>query len=175
MKHALLIAASLAALVGGFGISGAAHGQTMSSNVVSSCGSASYTAGYPYPTTQDTTGKLCDSGGSGGAAGPPVGAATFTPGALSGSPLTVTSSATQVVVARTGAAGTGRALLIVENEGTIDLRCGGSGVTFAGGTGAAAGVLLPGTKGAAITLPYTGALYCIASSASGTVSVAEVY
>lgn len=45
-----------------------AHAQTAQAAVVSGCGTppATYTAGYPYALTQDTTGKLCTSGSGGG-------------------------------------------------------------------------------------------------------------
>jgi hypothetical protein len=45
-----------------------AHAQSISAVVVSSCGTppATYVAGYPYPITQDTTGKSCTNGTGGG-------------------------------------------------------------------------------------------------------------
>jgi hypothetical protein len=48
-----------------------AWAQTTSAVVVSSCGTppTTYTAGQPSPVTQDTTGKLCDTGGGGGGGG----------------------------------------------------------------------------------------------------------
>ena len=70
MKQHLLIAAVLAALTGAFGISGSASAQVASANVVATCGSGvTYTAGYPYPITQNTAGQQCGSstGGGGGA------------------------------------------------------------------------------------------------------------
>jgi hypothetical protein len=46
----------------------AAHAQSTSAIVVASCGTppAGYTAGQNRQITQDTTGKLCDTGGGGG-------------------------------------------------------------------------------------------------------------
>ena len=56
-------------------LAGAANGQNLASgtpvwaNVVSSCGSASYSAGQPYSLTQDTTGTFCTKAGSATPAG----------------------------------------------------------------------------------------------------------
>lgn len=49
-----------------------AYAQTASAVVVSSCGTppTTYTAGQMFPLTVDTTGKLCDGGGSGGSTNP---------------------------------------------------------------------------------------------------------
>lgn len=43
-----------------------AHAQTTGATAVSSCGTASYSAGKIYPTQQTTTGNLCTSGSGGG-------------------------------------------------------------------------------------------------------------
>lgn len=45
-----------------------AHAQTTSAVVVATCGTppVTYTPGQPNPITQDTTGKVCDTGGGGG-------------------------------------------------------------------------------------------------------------
>lgn len=125
--------------------------------VLSSCGTASYTAtatsgDRQYPT-QDTTGAAC------AAATTPVGSANFTPAQVS-----VTTSATLIVAARAG-----RTLVTVENTTTTDIYIGGASVTTS------TGHLLPGTKGASLTIPYTGALYGIVASGSATVTEAEVY
>lgn len=79
-------------------LAGAANGQNLApgtpvwANVVSSCGSASYSAGQPYSLTQDTTGKFCDSGGSGGGT---VAISQATPGTTNGV-QTLSGSVTQV-------------------------------------------------------------------------------
>lgn len=67
IRHLLLIFASLATLAGGLGVFGQAHSQVMSGNSVSGCGSPTYIAGFAYPVTLDTSGRLCvNNGGSGG-------------------------------------------------------------------------------------------------------------
>lgn len=94
----------------------------------------------------------------------PVGAANFAVGQIS-----CTSTATQIVAARTGAPGTGRVALTIENTGTTPVYVGGSGVTTA------TGMLLPGITGASITLNLQPAFYCITASTSQTISYVETY
>lgn len=136
------------------------------------------TTAAPTYTTGTTQAASCNTSGGLRVEGVvPVGAAAATPGPLSGSPLTITSTATQVAAARTGATGTGRTMLIIEQESaSIALRCGPSAsVLFAGGTGTSAGILLPATIGASLNLQTTSAYWCISSSTSGNVSVVELF
>ena len=56
------------AVLGFIGLVGVpAHAQTMSAIVVGTCGTppTTYSAGQPFPLTQDTTGTLCAQGGGG--------------------------------------------------------------------------------------------------------------
>lgn len=79
--------------------------------------------------------------------------------------VSVAATATLVVAARAG-----RDSVTVENHGTTDVYVGSSsGVTTS------TGILLPGTKGAAITLSYSGAVYAIVATGTQTVSYAEGY
>jgi len=106
------------------------------------------------------------SGSGGGSGSAPVGYASFTPSQNA----SVATTATQIVAARTGAAGTGRGLFIIENIGTTPMYCGPtSSVTTSNG------LLLPGILGASITIATTSAVYCIAASGTGAVSYAELY
>jgi hypothetical protein len=96
--------------------------------VVSSCGSATYTAGQPYIFTQDTTGKLCDGASAPGAPGYAVtdlGEVLITPAAAT-SP-TIPATATYCTFQAQG--------------GTINVRGDGTAATtstgnqiFSGGT-----------------------------------------
>jgi hypothetical protein len=58
MNKLLATLALIAAVVGGFSIRGEAQAQ-VTAQTVATCGSASYTSGYPFPLTVDTTGKEC--------------------------------------------------------------------------------------------------------------------
>jgi len=78
---------------------------------------------------------------------------------------TATTNMGTVVAARA----TRRALLVV-NTGTVDMYLG-AGTAVAATTG----LLLTGTKGAAVSLPVTGAIYSIAAAGSAVYSYAEVY
>jgi hypothetical protein len=91
----------------------------------------------------------------------PVGTANFTGPA----PVTVTTSPTLLVAARTGAPGIGRVGVGVICAATVAL--GGSGVTFAGAP------QLP--VGNSITLYTTAAVYAIATGASTTCNAFETY
>lgn len=74
------------------------------------------------------------------------------------------TTATQVVALRTA-----RALQSVVNTTTTPIYLGGSGVTTS------TGHLLPGVVGASLTLPFTGALYCVVASGTATVTEAETF
>ena len=69
MKNVLLASVAATAL---FALATVGHAQQVSNAiVVSTCGTPplTYTAGSPYPVTQDTTGKVCTSGTGGGGGG----------------------------------------------------------------------------------------------------------
>ena len=78
--------------------------------------------------------------------------------------VSVGATATQIVAARAGRGG-----VIIVQHGTTDVFIGGAGVS------ATNGVLLPGNKGASITLPDTGAIFGITASGTQTVSYYEAY
>jgi hypothetical protein len=79
--------------------------------------------------------------------------------------VTVGTSATQIVAARTG-----RLSVQVVNHGTTDVFLGTSnGVTTGNG------ILLPGTKGASVTLDLPGALWGIVAAGTQAVSFLERY
>ena len=90
-------------------------------------------------------------------------------GSIATSQVSVTSSATLIAAARTGALGIGRVAITIENDGTTDVFIGPFGVTTS------IGILLPGVKGAALTIPTTAAVYGITGGASQTVSVLESF
>jgi hypothetical protein len=95
---------------------------------------------------------------------PPVGYANFAPGQVA----SVTSSATSICAARTGAAGTGRGNITVFNTGANTIYLGGSGVTTSTG--------LPLYPGGSVTLPTTAAIYGIcASTLTSSAAFYEVY
>lgn len=80
---------------------------------------------------------------------------------------------TQVGVAATStlvsAARLGRNAVTVENLGTTAVYLGASGVT------AATGLLLPGSVGATVTIPTSGAVYGVAATGTQSVAVLETY
>lgn len=76
----------------------------------------------------------------------------------------VSVAATDTLVA---AARAGRVAITIENNGTTDVFIGSAGVTT--GTG----FLLPGVKGAALTIPTAAEVHGISSTGSQTVSVLE--
>jgi hypothetical protein len=88
--------------------------------------------------------------------------------ALSTAQVSVGTSPTPIVSARTGAPGTGRVSVTIVNTTTTPIYLGGSGVTTT------TGELLPGIVGASITLNTTAAVYGIAGS-TATVTEAETY
>jgi hypothetical protein len=92
-------------------------------------------------------------------AGPP-GATNFTPAQVS-----VGTTATQIVASRSG-----RQLVTVVQSGTTDVYLGSANTVTTSN-----GLLLPGTKGASVTLPYAGAVYGIVASGTQTVTAAETY
>jgi len=85
-------------------------------------------------------------------------------GTLATGQVSVGATATAIAAARAG-----RHQITVTNDSTTDVFLGGLGVT------ASTGVMLPGTKGASVTLPFTGALYGIVASGTETVSFTELY
>lgn len=116
---------------------------------------------------------------------PPSGTGTATPGAAThqladgkhvqlvgaaGAPsiahnqVSVGTSATAIVAARAR-----RRSVTIVNHGTTDVYVGGTGVTTGNG------VLLPGTKGAAITIETTAAVSAVVGSGTQTVSYFEEY
>jgi len=78
--------------------------------------------------------------------------------------ISVATTSTQVVAARAN-----RGSVKITNLGTTDVFIGNTGVTTTTGD------LLPGTKGASITVPTNAAVFAVASGAAQTVSVMEVY
>lgn len=78
--------------------------------------------------------------------------------------VTVTGAATLLIGYNPNRVG-----VLVTNMGTTDIFIGNADVT------AATGSLLPGTKGAALSLPFYGAVYGITSGGSQSVSVLEIY
>jgi len=93
-----------------------------------------------------------------------VGAAAF-----AATQVSVGNTATLILAARTGAPGTGRLAATVTNIGTIDVYVGGGGVTT--GTGQ----LLPGVKGASLTIPTTAAIYGVVATGTQTVCALETF
>lgn len=89
--------------------------------------------------------------------------------AFAATQVSVANTATLLAAARTGAPGTGRVDITIENFGTTDVFLGGSGVTTS------TGMKLVGSPGAAITIPTTAAVYGIVATSTQTVSVLETY
>jgi hypothetical protein len=85
-------------------------------------------------------------------------------GTIATAQVSVGTTSTQVVAARSG-----RGSVKITNLGTTDVFIGNTGVTTTTGD------LLPGTKGASITVPTNAAVFAVASGAAQTVSVMEVY
>lgn len=94
----------------------------------------------------------------------PIGAAAF-----AATQVSVTSSATSILAARTGVAGTGRVSATICNTTTTAIYIGGSGVT------ASTGSLLAGVIGACLTVNTTAALYGISGGSSATVTALETF
>jgi len=92
----------------------------------------------------------------------PVGA-----GAFAASQASIGSSAGLIVAARTGAPGTGRIAVTIQNNGSATVFVGAAGVTTAAG--------MPLAAGAAITINTTAAVYGIAASGTQTIGVLETY
>jgi hypothetical protein len=93
----------------------------------------------------------------------PVGAASIATAQVA----SVTSAATSILAARTGAVGTGRISATIYNNGTVTVFIGTSGVTTSTG--------IPLIAGAALTLDTTAAIYGIVSSTAGSVSAVETF
>ncbi|HEY1448860.1 MAG TPA: hypothetical protein VGF33_10005 [Caulobacteraceae bacterium] len=94
--------------------------------------------------------------GGGGAAIP----GNFTP-----NQVTCGTAATLIVASRSG-----RQLLSIVNTTATPIYVGGSAAVTV-----LTGQLLPGIIGASMTVPYSGALYCIVASAPSAVTEAEIY
>lgn len=84
-------------------------------------------------------------------------------GTIATAQVSVGTASTQIVAARAG-----RGSVKITNLGTTDVYIGVSGVT------STTGDLLPGTKGASITIPTNAAVFGVAGTAQ-SVSVMEVY
>lgn len=95
---------------------------------------------------------------------PPVGGANF-----ANTQVSVASTATQIVAARTGVSGTGRISATVCNTSTVAVYLGGSGVTTS------TGQYLAGVAGACATFQTTAAIYGIVATGTETVGATEVY
>ncbi len=91
----------------------------------------------------------------------PIGLPNFSPGQVS-----ITTAATLIAAARTGAPGTGRSTVTIVNNSANAVTIGGSGVTTT------TGVTIPASG--TLTLQTTAAIYGVAGSAS-TVSYYELY
>lgn len=85
-------------------------------------------------------------------------------GLMTHAQITVADTETVIVASRTGRKG-----VIITNLGTTDVWLGNTGVTTANGT------LLLGTKGSAMFIPTTAAIYGIVGSGTQAVSYLEVY
>lgn len=77
---------------------------------------------------------------------------------------TVGTSATQIVAARGS-----RVAVTIVNSGTTDVFVGAAGVT------ATTGILLPGTKGASITIPTNAAIFGVVGTGTQVVSALETF
>ena len=122
-------------------------------------GAAPGTAGSPSPNV------LSMQGVSGGVALPTtlqVGAA-----GLATNQISVATTSTLIVAARTGAPGTGRVAVTILNSGAATVFYGVSGLTTANGS------ILP--AGAAVTLNTTAAVYGIVATGTVTVSYTETF
>lgn len=85
-------------------------------------------------------------------------------GSIATAQVSVATTSTQIVAARAG-----RGSVKITNLGTTDVYIGVTGVSTTTGD------LLPGTKGASITVPTNAAVFGIASGAAQSVSVLEVF
>lgn len=92
----------------------------------------------------------------------PVGSAAF---AASQAPIG--TSASQIVAARAGAAGTGRIAVTLYNAGSATVYFGNSGVLTTTG--------MPLPAGAAATISTTAAIYGIASTGTQTIGIMETF
>lgn len=110
----------------------------------------------------DKAGVYVD-GGKGTSAAPSIQRSQGAP-AIAVNQITVAATSTLIVAARTN-----RNTVTVVNSGATDVFIGPTGVTIT------TGVLLPGTKGASLTLHATSALYGIAATGTQVVSFLETY
>lgn len=94
----------------------------------------------------------------------PVGSAAF-----AATQVSVGSTATSILSARTGVAGTGRVSATVTNTTTTAIYLGGAGVTTS------TGQLLPGIVGASVTINTTAAIFGIVATGSATVTALETF
>lgn len=146
MKRWLIIVATIVAVIIPIRWASAQLGA-----VLATCGTVSYD-GVNRPQTIDIAGRLC------------VMAATIGSNNLNPGQVSVGTSATLIIAARTGR----RAVTII-NEGATDVRFGNSNVTTGNGA------LLTGTKGSTVTLPVATAVYGIVGTGSQNVSFIETW
>lgn len=118
------------------------------------------------PATSATDGSTRNTGVNGtstATAANPVPTATYGAASLATSQVTVGTSATQIVAARSG-----RMAVTITMVGAGDVFVGAAGVTVANGA------LLLGTKGSSITIPTQGAVFGIGAVAQA-VSILETF
>ncbi len=142
-----------------------AHAQNSNALVVSACGGVTYPANANRQTTQDTTGRLCDSNAGWTGPTPPP-----TPSSLTGTvqAKTITNTSAQVLAAAA------RTLLAVDNESaTATIACAFGAVAAINTAGSF--TILPGNTRTWVNYPIpTEALNCISSAATSPATV-EVY
>jgi len=124
-------------------------------------GSISNTLSRPVYLT-DLEGNFVPLSAAGGGTTTPVASSST----LATKQVDVATTATQIVAARTGR----NAITVTNKTGSQQVYVGPTSAVTA-----TTGQLLPAGVGASITLPYTGALFGIAVSATQTVTVAETY
>lgn len=152
-----------AALAGSAMIAFAAYAQGLSPfnfNLVTSLPGG--TSSYVLNVQGNASGTPIPVSGS-GSSSPAVGAATIATGQYSNA----TASATAIVSARTGAAGTGRVSLTLYNTSSVNIYIGITGVTSSTGIR-----ILPGGS---FTINTTAAVYGVPASGTGTLDYIETY
>ena len=97
--------------------------------------------------------------------GNPVGAGGAAYSNMTPAQVSVAATATQIVAARAG-----RGSVTIQNTTTTPVYIGSTNAVTT-----TTGILLPGTVGATITLPYSGAVYGIVGTGSATVTEYELY
>ena len=120
----------------------------------------------PLPAGSNSIGSVVNAAGSAQIGSVyvnnPVGAAN-----VASAQISIGVSATAIVAARTGAAGTGRVAVTLFNNGAATVYLGGSSVTTSNG------MILP--PGASMTINATAAIYGISGAAGQTISAMESY